>query len=531
MTDSSTAAGPPEADQTLWANARAITFRLLGDAELSERAAGDAVAQVQLLAVEGPGSWVAHPHWLTVLAAIAVDRSLVLDVMDVQDHPELAPVRKQIRQRLAAASPAQWVAPVVHHLAGYPLATASQLLGRTPEDVAADAALLDPSVDYRSLGQAQTAARPMPVVPLVTTEPPQSDRNNSDNDQGTASTEAATPSLRGRRHRRSKGATSATDAAAAPGDAGPRRWSISGMAVVLMLALVGAGITVTTLFPGQRASTAGRPSNDTDTTVGPDVPPLPSAGCRSVNSANGVSNPALTVGQDDRTFRLSLPKVNVPVGGSVKPLPLYLGVPAGGQGAAGFDATTDLETAAGAAAVATLEPAAPWFAVNIDQDTRRPDDIAYALAVVENVTAAHCIDLHRVVVVGSGVGGKLAGALGCVRPTVFAAVVSVGEAFLPQPCILEPPVSLLQVVPRPIGTGADPLTAPASVAGAWAKSLGTTRGPAAIGGADGAVVTDWTGGRWNSVVRYVDAPAGSGVWPAGTTEQVVDFAKAVARSS
>jgi hypothetical protein len=45
------------------------------------------------------------------------------------------------------------------------------------------------------------------------------------------------------------------------------------------------------------------------------------------------------------------------------------------------------------------------------------------------------------------------------------------------------------------------------------------------------VVTDWTGGRWNSVVRYVDAIAGSGVWPVGTTEQVVDFAKAVARSS
>ena len=233
----------------------------------------------------------------------------------------------------------------------------------------------------------------------------------------------------------------------------------------------------------------------------------------------------------DRTFRLSLPKVKVPVGGSATPRPLYVGVPGGGQGAAGFEATTGLESAVGPAAVATLEPAAPWFSVNIDQDTRRPDDIAYALAVVENVTAAHCIDLHRIVVVGAGIGGKLAGALGCVRPTVFAAVVSVGEAFLPQPCILEPPVSLLQVTPRPIGTGADPQTANASVAAAWAKSIGTTRGPAALGNSDGSVVTDWTGGRWNSVVRYVDAIAGSGFWPDGTTEQVVGFATAVARSS
>jgi poly(3-hydroxybutyrate) depolymerase len=513
MTDNTDVTGPSEADQTLWANARAITFRLLGDVDLSERAASEAVAQVQLLAVQGPGSWVANPHWLTVLAAVAVDRSLVLDVMDAADHPELAPVRRQVRQRLAAATPAQWVAPAVHHLAGYPVETAAQLLGRTPEDVAADCALLDGAVDYRSLGQAQTAARPLPAAPAAD-EPGHAEQDE--------------PPRRGRRHRPTQdtpveGADATTKR--------PRRWSVSGMAVVLMLAIVGAGITVTTLFPGQRASTAGRPANDTAQTVGPKVPALPSSGCRSTNDASGITNPALTVGQADRTFRLSLPKVKVPVGRSTTPLPLFLGVPAGGQGAAGFAATTGLETAVGVAAVATLEPAAPWFSVNIDQDTRRPDDIAYALAVVENVAAAHCIDLHRVVVVGAGIGGKLAGALGCVRPTVFAAVVSVGEGFLPQPCILEPPVSLLQVVPRPFGTGADPLTATSSVAAAWAKSLATTRGPASLGGNDGSVVTDWTGGRWNSVVRYVDAIAGSGVWPAGTTEQVVGFAKAVARSS
>ena len=75
MTDNTDVTGPSEADQTLWANARAITFRLLGDVDLSERAASEAVAQVQLLAVQGPGSWVANPHWLTVLAAVAVDRS------------------------------------------------------------------------------------------------------------------------------------------------------------------------------------------------------------------------------------------------------------------------------------------------------------------------------------------------------------------------------------------------------------------------------------------------------------------------
>ena len=499
MSDSTDATLPVEADQTLWANARAITFRLLGDEALSERAAGEAVAQVQLLAAQGPGSWVANPHWLTVLAAVAVDRSLVLDVMDAQDHPELAPVRRQVRQRLAAATPAQWVAPVVHHLAGYPVETAAQLLGRDLDDVAADCALLPADVDYRSLGQAQTAARPLPAADVVV---PDTTTDGQDSGPHT-----------GRRARR------------------PRRMSVSGMAVVLMLALVGAGITVTTLLPGQRASTAGRPSADADDTVGPKVPALPSSGCRSASTASGVTNPALTVGQTDRTFRLSLPKVKVPVGGSVTPRPLYVGIPGGGQGAAGFEATTGLESAVGTAAVATLEPAAPWFSVNVDQDTRRPDDIAYALAVVENVTAAHCIDLHRVVVVGAGIGGKLAGALGCVRPTVFAAVVSVGEAFLPQPCILEPPVSLLQVTPRPIGTGADPQTANASVAAAWARSIGTTRGPAALGNSDGSVVTDWTGGRWNSVVRYVDAPAGSGIWPEGTTDQVVRFATAVARSS
>ena len=57
MTGPNDAPLPSEADQTLWANARAITFRLLGDVGLSERASGEAVAQVQLLATQGPGSW------------------------------------------------------------------------------------------------------------------------------------------------------------------------------------------------------------------------------------------------------------------------------------------------------------------------------------------------------------------------------------------------------------------------------------------------------------------------------------------
>ena len=509
MSDATHPSGPSEADQTLWANARAITFRLLGDATLSDRAAGEAVAQVQLLAAHGPGSWVADPRWLTVLTAVAVDRALVLDVIERDDHPDLAPVRRAVRQRLAAATPTQWVAPAVHHLAGYPLETAAQLLGRPLDEVTAEAALLDRDVDYRSLGQSQTAARPRPEEPA----PPET---GPDAGPGGA-TEDDTP--QGRRHRQGGGR------------ARPRRWSVSGTAVVLMLAVVGAGITVTTLFPGQRASTAGRPSNDTEQTVGPKVPALPSSGCRTVNPASGVTSPSVDVGGTDRTYRLAVPRSSIPVGGSATPKPLFLAVPAGGQGAAGFEAVTGLEQAAGTAAVATLEPAAPWFSVNVEQDTRRPDDIAYALAVVEDVTADHCIDLHRVVVVGSGVGGRLAGALGCVRPTVFAAVVSVGEAFLPQPCILEPPVSLLEVVARPVGTGADPAVAGASVAATWATSLGTTRGPASLGRSDGSVVTDWTGGRWGSVVRYVDAPAGGGAWPVGTTPQVVDFARAVARSS
>ncbi|MFM7062102.1 MAG: hypothetical protein ACKO04_01225, partial [Actinomycetes bacterium] len=444
-------------------------------------------------------------------AAVAVDRALVLEVIERDDHPDLAPLRRQVRQRLAAATPAEWVAPAVHHLAGYPIETTAHLLGRPLEDVTADAALLDAGLDYRALGQSQTAARPRPAASGTGTPGPPSTPRGAAVDGAAASDDEP--------HRRRRTG------------ARPRRWSVSGTAAVLMLAVVGAGITVTTLFPGQRASTTGRPTADVERTVGPKVPALPSSGCRRPSTASGLSSPTLTVGDNERTYRLYLAPTQVPVGKAATPRPLYLAVPAGGQGAAGLDATTGIEDAVGPAAVATLEPAAPWFSVNVDQDTRRPDDIAYALAVVEDVTASHCIDLHRVVVVGSGVGGRLAGALGCIRPNVFAAVVSVGEGFLPQPCILEPPVSLLQVVPRPIGTGADPQTATTSVAAAWATSIGTTRGPASLGRPDGSVVTDWTGGRWGAVVRYVDAPAGSGPWPDGTTTQVVDFSRAVARTS
>jgi len=494
---------PPDPDLTLWANARAITFRLLGEIAISERAAGDAVIQTQQLSASGLGSWAADPRWMTVLAVVAVERSLVLDVAGTSDHPELAPKRRELRRRLALVEPALWTAPVVHHLAGYPATDTAALLGRPVEEIRREVLLFDPSWDFRELGQAQTLTRPLPASSIST----------DSSQQRTTDSDSSQPDE--------------------PNSKRPRRkWSLSGMAVVVMLATVGAGITVTTLFPGQRATTVGKPLSTKSEHVGRDVPALPSAGCGSSDEFFGVSNPTVKVNGSNRQYRLSLPNQLAKVGESRSPATLIIAIPPAGQSAADFAEVNNLEAAP--VAVATLEPVPPFRTINIDQDVQRPDDIAYALAVTDNVIASRCIDLRRVHLVGSGVGGRLAGALGCIRPTIYASVASVGEAFLPQPCVLDSPVSLLSV-PTNLGANvsnpADLVAVADAVAPQWARAIETTKAPLTHSGPNDTVVTDWTQGQWGSFVRSMTVPAGQDVWATAVTEETLAFAAATARAN
>jgi poly(3-hydroxybutyrate) depolymerase len=296
--------------------------------------------------------------------------------------------------------------------------------------------------------------------------------------------------------------------------------------------------------------------------VGRDVVPLPSAGCTAAPAASGLDAATATGGaasrsvstlEGDRGYRLWTPPP-VPTGpagdgpadgtaATPTPRPLVIAVPGFGRTADAFAGESGLEASLGAGSlVATLDPAAPALEVNVAQDTTRPDDLLYALTVYDDVASSYCVDLNRTAVVGHGPGGQLAGALACTRPEYFAAVVAVHGAFLPDPCLLDPPVSFLgiwtaddAVLPVSGGEGVDlPTVAPADppparvpappadeVLQGWAGLIGAT-GEERLSEQDGSVVTTLRapgGATAQSVIR----PTGGHAWPAGIEARIGPF--------
>jgi hypothetical protein len=115
-------------------------------------------------------------------------------------------------------------------------------------------------------------------------------------------------------------------------------------------------------------------------------------------------------------------------------------------------------------------------------------------------------------------------------------VVSVGGAFLADPCLLEPPVSLLVV-----GAADDPVApydaadGPAAVGARWAERLGAgpPRAVPAPGGlpVTGVTVERWPDGRVGSAVDLVRIPSGGHDWPGWVNEPLVSHLEDRARSS
>ncbi len=156
------------------ANAYAVTYRLLGDAPAAHVAAQAAVAALHR-AMERDGAALQGRHWLYPLTDLAVaeavaspaalhgvDPSRSAAELATRDDPS-AGLRAALRRRLINATPDERVAGALVHLAGYPVGFVAEVLGATPDDATAAAAVLapPPGVDYRDLGDpALTGARP-----------------------------------------------------------------------------------------------------------------------------------------------------------------------------------------------------------------------------------------------------------------------------------------------------------------------------------------------------------------------------------
>lgn len=315
-------------------------------------------------------------------------------------------------------------------------------------------------------------------------------------------------------------------------------WGLAaGLIVAIALAALGAS-----------RSQGPRPSIGIEARVGADVDPLPSAGCAPPadpaapgpapsDGADGppaADYPTLDEGTGMRAYRF------VPAVGSADETPpgLVLVLPDAGRSAEDTARTTGLELVAAVSgfSVATLEPVPPERILNAAQEVGRSDDLLHAVRVIEDVAARRCVDLRRVHAVGEGVGGRMAGALACVRPEYLASVVSVGGAFLADPCPLEPPVSLLAVAgtqPPAAGSPAEPATDPRAVAARWAERLGAADrgeepGPAASP-VEGSTVRRWTGGRSGTRVELVLVPDLGELWPGWFNETLVARLETLAR--
>lgn len=320
-----------------------------------------------------------------------------------------------------------------------------------------------------------------------------------------------------------------------------RRRLLGGVAAGLVVAAALAAL-------GASRSEGPRPSIGTEARVGPDVDPLPSAGCappadpaapgrRPSDGDEGLPSadyPTLVEDTGVRAYRF------VPAVGSTTGAPpgLLLVLPDAGRSAEDTARTTGLELVAAVSgfSVATLEPVPPERILNASQEVGRPDDLLHAVRVIEDVAARRCVDLRRIHAVGEGVGGRMAGALACVRPEYLASVVSVGDAFLADPCPLDPPVSLLAVggtQQPPAGPPADPATDPRAVATRWAERLGAVDrgeepGPAASP-VEGSTVRRWTGGRSAARVELVLVPDLGDLWPGWFNETLVARVETLAR--
>jgi hypothetical protein len=143
-------------DQTLEANAYAVSYRLLGDRPAARAVAG--IAAERLRQCGG----MSRPDWLYLLVEFTLDQTVQpgsLGVVPVDD--EHSGLRTALRRRLERAAPDERVAAALVHLCGYPVEFVSGVVHRDRDETARLAGILapPPGFDYRELGDPELTGR------------------------------------------------------------------------------------------------------------------------------------------------------------------------------------------------------------------------------------------------------------------------------------------------------------------------------------------------------------------------------------
>jgi poly(3-hydroxybutyrate) depolymerase len=313
------------------------------------------------------------------------------------------------------------------------------------------------------------------------------------------------------------------------------------LAALVVLALVALASRMT----GPRPSLGRLDPGAGDRSFGAEVEPIPSSGCAVAQDSPpepGVSAETIEAPGGSTAFRLRTPE------DPTAPAPLLVVLPGYGQTAEQLASVARIESTVADALVSTLEPPAPALEWNAGGDPTGSDDRAATIAVTEEMIVNRCVDLARVHVIGFGPGGQLAGAVACAAPEVFASATMVAGAQISESCLLRPDVAALLTanvddpVIRPTGgygpaadeqpgTGSfeRPTVEPMEeVAQRWAASVGADE-EATRAEADDTLVRSWTGDNGVEVLSVLH-PAGGHAWGMGDTVVLVDFLDRSARS-
>ncbi|SBW27603.1 alpha/beta hydrolase family esterase [Protofrankia symbiont of Coriaria ruscifolia] len=170
--------------------------------------------------------------------------------------------------------------------------------------------------------------------------------------------------------------------------------------------------------------------------------PAAVSGCVSGKSIPaGSSQQSVRIGTDTRVYQLAVPAADA----RTRSLPLIFVFHAFGENAAAVEGYAHLAELGAKSGYAVVRPDGVGGRWNfVRRAAAGPDDVAFVAAIVNDLTARMCLDARRVSATGLGDGADMAVTAACALPGVFAAVVPVASAVMPDSCS-GPPPSLLAV--------------------------------------------------------------------------------------
>ncbi len=167
-----------------------------------------------------------------------------------------------------------------------------------------------------------------------------------------------------------------------------------------------------------------------------DIPPVRTTGCGAAWSALGRSRQSIDIDKTPRTYELVVPKTY----DSARPYRLVLAFHGSGWNGSAFIGQLGFESETGDDAILVYPDAVVRHIWGTESATHwgRVDDLPFVDALVARLKSTLCIDERRIFAVGWSSGGYFANQLGCVRPNLVRAIVSLSGGGPEQATCTEP---------------------------------------------------------------------------------------------